>query len=255
VKAIGRTLLAASPALWLLPPLREWVESRMSLHMLVQFPLLLAAGWAAAAGWQARAATPWRRFDARGLTSATVASAVMAFWMIPAALDAALIHRYIALPKYLSWWLAGVLLAGGWRRLGTVPAIFFLGNAAWMLVTAGLLYRETENRLCVSYLADEQATTGHGLVGLGLVLAALAVKVGAASGKLQTSISPDGRRVETMQARRHHDRIGGLHGCCGTDRSPPRVPRSRCPGFGALTGPRGRDDAAADARRREVRQQ
>ena len=171
----ARALLAVSPLLWLFAPLRQAVESRMALHMLVQLPLLLAAGWAAAA-WCPRWPAAWAmRFDAQGLASATFASAVLAFWMIPAALDAALLDPSFAAFKFVSWWLAGLLLADGQRRLAPVLTIFFLGNAAWMLVTAGLLYREAEQRLCVSYLVDEQAASGNGLIAFGLALGALAL--------------------------------------------------------------------------------
>lgn len=124
----ARALLAASPLLWLFVPLRQAVESRMALHMLVQLPLLLAAGWAAAAWWPRWPAAWAMRFDAQGLASATFASAVLAFWMIPAALDAALLAPAVATLKFLSWWLAGLLLPGDHRRLGAVPASFFLGK-------------------------------------------------------------------------------------------------------------------------------
>jgi hypothetical protein len=170
---IGRALLATSPLLWLLaPPLRHLVEGSMGLHMVLQFPLLLAAGWAAAAWWPARATRLLARVDVNGLASATLASLVAAFWMIPAALDLALLELHVAWLKYLSWIVAGLLLGQGWRRLSPELAAFFCGNAAWMLLTAGLLYRDAETRLCVSYLIDEQAASGNGLFAWGLALGA-----------------------------------------------------------------------------------
>ncbi|MCW5626616.1 MAG: hypothetical protein KIT73_18015 [Burkholderiales bacterium] len=171
----SRALLAASALLWLMPPLRDLVEADMALQMLVQFPLLLAAGWAAAAYTPRWLVALQTRIDAQGLTSATLASCVSAFWMIPAALDLAVLDPRVAALKYASWPLAGAAVASGWSRLGPVPAAFFLGNAAWMLVTAGLLYREAETRLCVSYPLSAQTTTGTGLVIWGLVLGAIAV--------------------------------------------------------------------------------
>lgn len=168
-----RTLLAASPLAWLLPQLRQPVESSMSLHMLLQFPLLFAAGWAAAAWWPARASVRLTRIDAHGLTGALWASAVAAFWMIPTALDLALLDARVALLKYASWLLAGLWLAQGWRRLPAELAAFFLGSAAWMLITAGLLYRDAESRVCVSYRLDEQMVGGNGLIVWGIALGAL----------------------------------------------------------------------------------
>jgi hypothetical protein len=148
-----------------------FVEGRMSLHMLLEFPLLLALGW-----WLARW-VPRRTVafvDAHGLLGATAASCVFAFWMIPASLDLALQSPAFAAGKYLGWIAAGVLLGVGYHRLSPVVAFFFLGNAAWMLATAGLLYRDTETRLCVNYLTDDQRVTGTGLVVWALALGALA---------------------------------------------------------------------------------
>lgn len=178
MKAPARTLLAALPLLLLVPPLRHAVEASMSLHMLLQLPLLFAAGWGASAWLPRRLAAAWARLDALGLSSATLASVVAAFWMIPAALDLAVLgppFSPMALAKYLSCWLAGLLLAQGWPRLRGPVAAFFLGNASWMLLTAGLLYGEAESRLCVSYRFDEQALSGAGLLAAGLLLGALAL--------------------------------------------------------------------------------
>ena len=43
----ARVLLALLPLLLLWPALRHAIESRMLTHMLLEWPLLFAAGWAA----------------------------------------------------------------------------------------------------------------------------------------------------------------------------------------------------------------
>ncbi len=147
------------------------IESRMSLHMLLEFPALFGLGW-----WLGRR-LPWpalARIDAQGLLGATLASCVFAFWMIPAALDLALLSVAFAAAKYASWISAGALLAWGRERLSPVVAAFFLGNAAWMLATAGLLYRDAQTQLCVNYLIDDQLLTGAGLLAWAAALGALA---------------------------------------------------------------------------------
>lgn len=174
-------VLAASPLLWLLPALRAPMEASMVLHMLVQIPLLLLGGWAAMAWLPCRAEALLARVDPLGLLGATLATCMLTYWMVPAALDLAVLEGRFAGAKYLSLWLAGLAFAQGWPRLGAVLAAFVLGNMAWMMATAGLLYREAEARLCVSYLLDEQAVAGTGLVAWGLV--ALAVAVARAGGK------------------------------------------------------------------------
>ncbi|MEM5432110.1 hypothetical protein [Cupriavidus oxalaticus] len=174
VTPVAHGLLGASSLLWLVPGVRHVFEASMSLHMVLQFPLLLAAGWAMSAWVPARLAAWQARCDAHGLFSATLVTVVSAFWMIPAALDLALLDARVTALKYGSWLLAGMLLAQGWRRLSPELATFFLGNVAWMLFTAGLLYRDAEARLCVSYRFDEQIVGGNGLMAWGAIIAALA---------------------------------------------------------------------------------
>lgn len=170
-------LLAALPLLLQLAPLRQLLEGSMALHMLVELPLLLASGWAAGAvlaHHRLPAGLP-RLIDASGVLGLAFASCVGALWMIPAMLDLSLLDTGVQWAKYGAWWLSGVLLHASWRRSEPEIAAFFIGNMAWMLATAGLLYQDEGQRLCVSYLVDEQAITGKGLIVLALVLAGLAL--------------------------------------------------------------------------------
>jgi len=115
------------------------------------------------------------RVDAHGVLGLAFASCVGALWMIPSMLDLSLLDAGVQWAKYGAWWLSGVVLRASWRRSEPEIAAFFVGNMAWMLATAGLLYQDEEQRLCVSYLVDEQAVAGKGLIVLALVLAGLAL--------------------------------------------------------------------------------
>src|SRR5690606_34603340 len=104
--------IAFLPLLLLWPALRHVIESRMLLHMLVEFPALLAAGWAArrmcpGSGPMRALSLACRHLDWRGWTGATLLSAVTAVWMIPTLLDLALLTPAVAAAKYCAWWLAG----------------------------------------------------------------------------------------------------------------------------------------------------
>ena len=167
----ARMALALCPLLLLHAPLRHAIESRMLLHMLVEFPLLLASGWMAARPWRARAGG----FDPQGLLCMTVVLCVSAFWMIPLALDMSLLSVPVQGAKLASWWLCGAVLAISGPRLSPEARVFLLGNLAWMWATAGLLYQDQEQRLCVNYLIDDQLWTGRALVTLAVALGALAV--------------------------------------------------------------------------------
>jgi hypothetical protein len=172
---LARLALAGALALLLAAPaVRQWLESRMSLHMAVELPLLALCGWAAAgSAWQGRSRAA--RLDAHGLLAATVASCVLALWMVPVALDLALLSPGIAALKLASWAGAGALLAAARRRITPMLQAFFLGNAAWMSATAGLLYLDAEQQLCVNYLVDDQQATGWALLAWSLLLGAWAL--------------------------------------------------------------------------------
>lgn len=169
----------------------------MALHMAVELPLLLLLGWLLAERMPGRWALP-ARIDADGLFSATTASCVLALWMLPAALDRAVLDPGMALLKHAMWVCTGGLLRGASRRTPPVVAAFFLINAAWMTATVGLLYLDAEQPLCVNYLVDDQQAAGVALLAWSLVVSAIAwgalraapSRFGARSGEG----SPPGRR-------------------------------------------------------------
>jgi len=174
-------VLAGLPLLLLWPAARQLIEARMSWHMLAELPLLLAAGWAAQ---QLASDSPWwqhagawaRQLDWHGWSTATYCALVSIVWMVPSALDMALIDGRIALLKVLSLWLAGWLLAGGVARMPAEVLMFLAGNLSWMMATAGLLYVEAPTQLCVNYGQDDQVHTGYGLVAWALVIGAIAIR-------------------------------------------------------------------------------
>lgn len=180
-RGAARMVLALLPLALLWPALRHTVESRMSLHMLGEFPLLFVGGWSASrlclGPLRARRWLRGQRLlDWRGWTGAVLTSGVALVWMLPSALDAALMSPAAAAAKIVSWWLAGWWLADSWRRMDAEVLLFFVGNLTWMAATAGLLYLDAPARLCVSYLQDDQRHAGVGLVLLALLLGALALR-------------------------------------------------------------------------------
>jgi hypothetical protein len=156
------------------PAVRGWLESRMSLHMALELPLLLTCGWTIADTLPRRRPL-LGRLDHGGLLAATTASCVLAFWMVPAALDRAVLDADVAYLKYGMWMVAGALLQSARLRLTPVIQAFFLANAAWMTITAGLLYLDAEQQLCVNYLVDDQQVTGWSLAFWGGALGACAL--------------------------------------------------------------------------------
>lgn len=153
--------------LWLLlalPASRAGMEADMPLHMLVQIPLLAVAGWlsAGAAGPPA-----WfRSVDEGGWVGTLVAVLGASYWMLPLVLDAALADMRFEVLKFLTLpLLVGVPLRWSWPRLSALGRGFVVTNMLSMTAFVGWLYLAAPVRVCVYYLAEQQAATGKLLLG------------------------------------------------------------------------------------------
>ncbi|MCC6211819.1 MAG: hypothetical protein IT513_12335 [Burkholderiales bacterium] len=166
----GATLLGALA----IPPLRSALEASMSLHMLVQIPLLAAAGALLARALPARALAFLAACNERGIPGIVLALGISSYWMIPRALDAVLASGTAELLKFVSLpLLVGLPLALSWPRLGPIAKGFVAANWIPMLAVVGWLYLESPVRLCNYYLVDQQVAAGNLLVKLSILLAAL----------------------------------------------------------------------------------
>ncbi|MCV2438681.1 hypothetical protein [Paucibacter sp. DJ2R-2] len=171
-----RLVALALLCLLMVPQIRGVFEGRMSFHMGLEFPFLFAIGWLFANNADVHLKFI-ARIDGGGLLAATFASCVLAGWMIPVAVDLSLLEPKVAALKYLTWLLAGALVHAARRRLTPVITSFFLGNSAWMMATAGLLYFDAEQQLCVNYLVDDQQATGLALLFWGAAFALATMSV------------------------------------------------------------------------------
>ena len=169
----GPLLGSALLAVLLLPPVRQAMESSMTLHMLVQYPAWLMAGgllmgWVPRR-WQGRLQR-WNELGVAGLLAAALAMAVL---MVPRVLDLALVDMRVEAIKLLALVLSGAALRLSWQPSGTVVQAFFLGNVLPMLAVAGTLYQDSPTRLCSAYLLDDQQTLGAVLIGVAAGILAL----------------------------------------------------------------------------------
>ena len=152
----------------LVPQLRRTLESDMALHMLLQFPLLLLAGWLLAKGVPVRLTARLQQWNHAGIAGLLLVSMVLMFWMIPRALDMALTSSVLEFSKFLSLTVAGAALQLSWQPAGMIVRGFFLGNVLPMMMVAGWLYIEAPVRVCNAYLTSDQVRTGSGLLALAL---------------------------------------------------------------------------------------
>lgn len=188
-----------------LPPLWRWMDAAMARQMLLQFPALLAFGVLLGSLLAPGIVQRLQRFNAQGVSGWALATLVLAFWMVPRALDLALREPLVGAAKLLSLAGAGLAVQLAWRASGTVVRLFFVGNAVWMTATVGLLYLDSPARLCNAYLIDDQLIAGRGLVLLALLggLGWCGLLLGAASDDLRAGDGPAERRlIDARSSRR-----------------------------------------------------
>jgi hypothetical protein len=150
------------------PPVRRALESTMTGQMLVQLPLLVAAGWLASRAMPARARASADQWNHSGLTGLVLATVAAAFWMLPRSLDASTSHPLMAAAKYLSVpLLIGLPFAVSWRRMGFVVRGLVLAELVATCFRLGWLYRISPIRLCNNYGLDDQQRLGGYLLAVG----------------------------------------------------------------------------------------
>lgn len=143
---------------------RPWLEATMARHMVAELPLLFAIGWLVAYTTGCADGRQRHSYCPAMLLSALLITSV---WMLPVALDYAVIHVAANALKVAGMLLAGFLTGSAWHAAGAIVQGFFLVNWAWMTITAGLLYQDAPQQLCSVYLSDQQSMAGVGLVTLG----------------------------------------------------------------------------------------
>jgi hypothetical protein len=165
---VGRLLVSTGLVLIAVVFRRE-LTATMALHMLVHLPAIFLAGVLAAPRGRSSYA-----FNEQGIPGLLLASLVLAYWMIPKALDHVLVSEWAHALKFLSVFVAGMVLSVSLRQAQNVVKLFFVGNFCWMTAIVGLVYQEHATRLCSFYLLGDQALTG-----MGLVIYAVLLPVGA----------------------------------------------------------------------------
>lgn len=154
---------------------RSWLESSMALHMLLQMPLLIAAGICLQVALPERACPSallqqWRQCDQHGVCSLLAILLIATYWMIPISVEQAVTSLQFDVLKFVALFIAGMLLPGGLRRSNLIIQIFLIGNLCGMMAIIAMLFQDTPQRLCNSYLLDDQSVTGDGLLCFSLLI-------------------------------------------------------------------------------------
>jgi hypothetical protein len=152
----------------LAPPIRRGLEATMSAQMLVQIPLLVAAGWLLSHAVPAHVLARVERWNHGGIAGLVLAAVVSTFWMLPRSLDAAASQPLMAAIKYLSVpMLIGLPFAVSWPRMGFVVRGVFLAEFVATCFRLGWLYLIAPIRLCNNYALNDQQRLGGYMVAVG----------------------------------------------------------------------------------------
>jgi len=157
----------------LVPPVARLMESIMIVHMHMQMPLLVIAGFLMAEAVQTRYPRFFEQWNRNGVPGILLFGFIMVYWMIPRTMDEAITMLPMELFKFVSLpFLAGIPLRDSWKKLGSLGKNVTIGVFTVLFYAAGGIYLNSTEQLCNSYVLIEQITLGWGFL---LTAAALTV--------------------------------------------------------------------------------
>ncbi|KXH87059.1 hypothetical protein [Sporosarcina sp. HYO08] len=147
-----------------------FLESMMVIHMLVQIPLLILAGWLMGAGVLQKFPRFFANWNGNGVSGILLVSIILMYWMLPRAMDEALLGGWIELFKFISLPVAGLFIRDSWTKLKTNGKSFVFLNFLSMFGLMGWLYMDAPIQLCNNYLELEQKALGWGFLAITLAM-------------------------------------------------------------------------------------
>lgn len=150
--------------LLLIPPIVSIMESLMILHMLVQIPLLIIAGWLVGQFVMNKYRSFFTKWNDDGVSGVLIFFFITMYWMLPRAMDEALGIWYIELFKFVGLPLAGLVFRDSWGKLQILGKSFIFLNYISMFGLMGCLYVDSPIQLCNNYLELEQKILGWGFL-------------------------------------------------------------------------------------------
>tara|TARA_B110001469_G_scaffold104700_1_gene103703 strand:- start:1010 stop:1621 length:612 start_codon:yes stop_codon:yes gene_type:complete len=169
-KILQFTGLLLSLYLIIVSPISTILESTMVGHVLLQLPLLVTIGMFAADVVPAKLKNMIILINAGGIFGCISITFIFLVWMIPRWLDASLVYETVALAKYASLIVGGVLLRMSWPIAHPITRGLLQIEFIAMLLRLGWLYLISPERLCNSYLLSDQIWLGRGLLIIAFAL-------------------------------------------------------------------------------------
>lgn len=153
-------------AILLIPPLVKYFESIMILHMLVQLPLLLLAGWLIGQAGNHKFQTFFAAWNSNGVPGILLLIFITMFWMLPRTLDEALTISSMEVFKFISLPVAGFCLQDSWKKLQVLGKSFIFLNYLSMFGLMGWFYIDSPIQICNNYLEGQQKALGWGFLAI-----------------------------------------------------------------------------------------
>ncbi|WP_190279363.1 hypothetical protein [Ornithinibacillus gellani] len=154
-----------------LPPVANLMESIMIIHMHMQMPMLIAAGFLMAKYFQHRFPSFFQKWNPDGVPGILLFLVVFGYWMIPRTMDEALTFQAMEWFKFISLtFLAGVPLRDSWKKLSKSFKYAIFMFFAILFVAMGWLYIAVPVQLCNNYLLVDQLTLGWGFLTMAICI-------------------------------------------------------------------------------------
>jgi len=155
-----------------LPPVASLAESIMTIHMDMQMPLLAGAGMLMTPFLQRKLPRFFAKWNRDGVPGILLALIVIGYWLIPRAMDDALMSVPVEMFKFISWpLLVGVPLMDGWKKLPNAWENITFITLSVVYVIMAFIYLLAPEQLCNNYLIVEQRTLGWSFLFIALCIA------------------------------------------------------------------------------------
>ncbi|MBT2662827.1 hypothetical protein [Bacillus sp. ISL-45] len=155
----------------MLPPVANLMESVMIIHMHMQMPMLVIAGFFMGLFFQQRFPHFFSKYNQDGIPGIFLFIIIMGYWMLPRTMDEALTVNSIEFFKFISLpFLAGVPLRDSWKKLSKNRKNYTIGFFTLAFLGMGCLYIQANDQLCNNYLVVDQIILGWGFITMAICM-------------------------------------------------------------------------------------
>ncbi|MBP2241932.1 hypothetical protein J2Z40_002505 [Cytobacillus eiseniae] len=147
-----------------IPPLTNYMESIMIVHMLIQLPLLILVGWLIGKPILRKFQHFFANWNTNGVPGIILFIFITMYWMLPRAIDEAVSEWYIELFKFIGLPIIGLCIRDSWSKIQTLGRSFIFLNYLPMFGLMAWLYIDSPIQICNNYLESQQKVLGWGFL-------------------------------------------------------------------------------------------